>query len=46
MRDLKIVDGLGMLIQQARAGFNAWFGILPQVDDTARALLLHSLNGD
>jgi shikimate dehydrogenase len=34
------IDGLGMLIHQARPGFAAWFGILPDVDEALRALLL------
>jgi shikimate dehydrogenase len=25
------VDGLGMLLHQARPAFKAWFGILPEV---------------
>lgn len=32
-RGLVGVDGLGMLIHQARPGFAAWFGIEPEVDD-------------
>ena len=31
-RGLKTVDGLGMLLHQARPGFEAWFGVSPQVD--------------
>ena len=31
MRDLKIVDGLGMLLHQAVPGFEYWFGIRPEV---------------
>jgi shikimate dehydrogenase len=30
------VDGLGMLLHQARQGFAAWFGIEPQVDSALR----------
>ncbi|MEM6934299.1 MAG: shikimate dehydrogenase, partial [Pseudomonadota bacterium] len=30
------VDGLGMLLHQARPGFEAWFGIDPIVDDALR----------
>lgn len=31
-RGLKTVDGLGMLLHQARPGFEAWFGVAPKVD--------------
>jgi shikimate dehydrogenase len=34
------VDGLGMLLHQARAGFRAWFGIDPEVDDDLRNAVL------
>lgn len=37
------VDGLGMLLHQARPGFEAWFGRLPDVTD---ALRTHVLAGD
>jgi shikimate dehydrogenase len=35
------VDGLGMLIHQARPGFEAWFGVRPDMDavTAARAVL-------
>lgn len=33
------VDGLGMLIHQARFAFEAWFGILPEADSGLRAAL-------
>ena len=36
---LRAVDGLGMLIHQARPGFAAWFGVMPEADAAARALL-------
>lgn len=39
-RGLVAVDGLGMLLHQARPGFRAWFGIDPQVDDVLRAAVL------
>lgn len=35
-----VVDGLGMLIHQARPGFAAWFGVLPPVLPELRAHLL------
>ena len=34
------VDGLGMLLHQARPGFSAWFGVEPAVDDAVRAFVL------
>lgn len=30
------VDGLGMLLHQARLGFQLWFGVEPRVDDALR----------
>src|SRR5690606_6712255 len=30
------VDGLGMLLHQARPGFEAWFGVKPAVDEDLR----------
>ncbi|MEQ8298782.1 MAG: shikimate dehydrogenase [Nitratireductor sp.] len=34
------VDGLGMLLHQAVPGFEAWFGVRPQVTDALRALVV------
>ena len=34
------VGGLGMLLHQARAGFRAWFGVDPVVDDELRNAVL------
>ena len=39
-RGLGVVDGLGMLIHQARPGFAAWFGVWPEVTDDLRRLIL------
>ena len=39
-RGLTAVDGLGMLLHQARAGFAAWFGVEPAVDDALRRAVL------
>lgn len=39
-RGLTTVDGLGMLLHQARPGFEAWFGRAPQVDADLRAAVL------
>ncbi|MEL7465580.1 MAG: shikimate dehydrogenase [Pseudomonadota bacterium] len=41
-RDLPVVDGLGMLLHQARPGFEAWFGVAPEVDDALREVILAS----
>ncbi len=38
-RGLRVVDGLGMLLHQAVPGFAAWFGRMPVVDATLRALV-------
>lgn len=35
-----IVDGLGMLLHQARPGFATWFGVEPVVDDALRQAVL------
>ena len=37
-----VVDGLGMLLHQARPGFRAWFGVDPMVDDGLRQAVLAS----
>jgi shikimate dehydrogenase len=39
-RGLLGVDGLGMLLHQARPGFAAWFGTAPQVTPALRAHML------
>ena len=36
-RSMPIVDGLGMLLHQARPGFRAWFGRDPEITDSLRA---------
>ncbi|MEO0710122.1 MAG: shikimate dehydrogenase, partial [Pseudomonadota bacterium] len=38
--DAIIVDGLGMLLHQAAPGFERWFGVTPEVDDTLRKAVL------
>ena len=35
-----VVDGLGMLLHQARPGFAAWFGVMPDVTPALRAHVL------
>lgn len=39
-RGLRTVDGLGMLLHQARPGFEAWFGVTPTVDEELRRFVL------
>ena len=41
-----IVDGLGMLLHQARPGFAAWFGVEPAVDQALREYVLADLQAD
>jgi len=40
-RGAQTVDGLGMLLHQARPGFAAWFGREPEVDDDLRNAVLN-----
>ena len=35
-----VIDGLGMLLHQARAGFRAWFGVDAAVDEDLRGAVL------
>jgi len=42
-RGLRAVDGLGMLLHQARPGFEAWFGVAPVVDSEVRDLIVADL---
>ncbi len=44
-RGHRTVDGLGMLMHQARPGFAAWFGVEPQVTAALRAHLVSLLEG-
>ncbi|MEQ1865450.1 MAG: shikimate dehydrogenase [Micropepsaceae bacterium] len=44
-RGLKAIDGLGMLLHQARPGFAAWFGVEPTVTPALRAHLVAALEG-
>jgi shikimate dehydrogenase len=37
MLSLRTVDGLGMLLHQAVPGFEAWFGVRPEVTPELRA---------
>lgn len=42
-RGLATVDGLGMLLHQARPSFAAWFGVMPDASPELRALVEKSL---
>jgi len=37
-----VVDGLGMLLHQARPGFEAWFGVAPEVTPALREAVLET----
>ena len=39
------VDGIGMLLHQARPGFRSWFGVDPAVDADLRAFVLEAVAG-
>lgn len=39
-----VVDGIGMLLHQARPGFHAWFGMDPEVTPALRAAVLGAGN--
>ncbi|MDX5365828.1 MAG: shikimate dehydrogenase [Alphaproteobacteria bacterium] len=41
----EVVDGLGMLLHQAVPGFEAWFGVRPEVTDELRRLVLADIAG-
>jgi len=45
-RGNRTVDGLGMLLHQAQPGFEAWFGVRPEVDKDLRDFVLQDLQGD
>jgi shikimate dehydrogenase len=42
-RGLATVDGLGMLLHQATPGFHKWFGVVPEVTDELRDLLVKDI---
>lgn len=42
-RGNRVVDGLGMLLHQAKLGFAAWFGKEPEIEATLRAHVLAGL---
>lgn len=41
-RGNRVVDGLGMLLHQARPGFAAWFGVEPEVTPELRRFVLEA----
>ena len=41
-RGLTAVDGLAMLLHQARPGFKAWFGVDPEVNEALRQAVLEA----
>ncbi|MGH6927485.1 MAG: shikimate dehydrogenase, partial [Dongiaceae bacterium] len=43
-RGNRVVDGIGMLLHQARPGFAAWFGIEPEVTPELRRFVLSVLS--
>ena len=43
-RGLHAVDGLGMLLHQARPGFERWFGHRPEVTPALHAAILKDLS--
>ncbi|MFM9865763.1 MAG: shikimate dehydrogenase [Micropepsaceae bacterium] len=45
MQGLRAIDGLGMLLHQARPGFAAWFGVEPKVSAGLRKHLVSILEG-
>lgn len=43
VRQLRFVEGLGMLLHQAVPGFRAWFGVDPAVDEALRRFVAADL---
>ena len=43
LRQLRCVEGLGMLLHQAVPGFHAWFGVKPTVDEALRRFVAADL---
>src|SRR5579875_2473033 len=42
-RGHRVVDGLGMLLHQARPGFERWFGVMPDVTPELRGAVLAAM---
>ena len=43
LRGNPTVNGLGMLLHQARPAFNAWFGVMPEVSENLRQEVLSTI---
>lgn len=41
---LKTADGLGMLLHQARPGFEKWFGVMPEATTELRQLIIDDMD--
>lgn len=39
-RGNRVADGIGMLLHQARPGFHAWFGVMPQITPAIKEMML------
>lgn len=39
-RGNRVADGIGMLLHQARPGFHAWFGVMPEITPDIREMML------
>ncbi|USG61391.1 shikimate dehydrogenase [Sneathiella marina] len=46
LRGNETIEGIGMLLHQAKAGFEAWFGTRPEVDAGLRDHVLEGLKGN
>ncbi len=42
-RGHRTVDGLGMLLHQARPGFHHWFGVMPEITPELRQILIDDI---
>jgi shikimate dehydrogenase len=42
-RGATVVDGLGMLLHQARPAFRDWTGVMPEATSTLRAMIVETL---
>ena len=40
LRGHRTVNGLGMLLNQARPAFKAWYGVMPEITPELRAAIL------
>jgi len=42
LRGNPVVNGLGMLLNQARPAFKAWFGVMPEITPTLRQVVIET----